>query len=139
MLTCDDFVTDYFRTEETSLLIWRDRALRSRRDTNHSAFLVRNRHISDYYIAVIFLKVFFIIIIIRALKFSRFFFLKHFIIYLNLFMLKFTNTYDDEDATIFMIQWRRKQTKSEGGGGFRLFRNLDNLKKPNYFRQSSKS
>lgn len=54
-------------------------------------------------------------------------------------MLKFTNTYDDEDATIFMIQWRRKQTKSEGGGGFRLFRNLDNLKKPNYFRQSSKS
>lgn len=117
MLTCDDFVTDYFRTEETSLLIWRDRALRSRRDTNHSAFLVRNRHISDYYIAVIFLKVFFIIIIIRALKFSRFFFLKHFIIYLNLFMLKFTNTYDDEDATIFMIQWRRKQTKSEGGGG----------------------
>lgn len=31
-------------------------------------------------------------------------------------MLKFTNTYDDEDATIFMIQWRRKQTKSEGGG-----------------------
>lgn len=139
MLTSDDFVTDYFRTEETSLLIWRDRALRSRRDTNHSAFLVRNRHISDYYIAVIFLKVFFIIIIIRALKISRFFFLKHFIIYLNLFMLKFTNTYDDEDATIFMIQWRRKQTKSEGGGGFRLFRNLDNLKKPNYFRQSSKS
>lgn len=32
-------------------------------------------------------------------------------------MLKFTKTYDDEDATIFMIQWRRKQTKSEGGGG----------------------
>lgn len=137
MLTCDDFVTDYFRTEETSLLIWRDRALRSRRDTNHSAFLVRNRHISDYYIAVIFLKVFFIIIIIRALKISRFFFL--IIIYLNLFMLKFTKTYDDEDATIFMIQWRRKQTKSEGGEGVRLFRNLDNLKKPNYFRQSSKS
>lgn len=117
MLTCDDFVTDYFRTEETSLLIWRDRALRSRRDTNHSAFLVRNRHISDYYIVVIFLKVFFIIIIIRALKISRFFFLKHFIIYLNLFMLKFTKTYDNKDATIFMIQWRRKQTKSEGGGG----------------------
>lgn len=54
-------------------------------------------------------------------------------------MLKFTKTYDDEDATIFMIQWRRKQTKSEGGEGVRLFRNLDNLKKPNYFRQSSKS
>lgn len=103
MLICDDFVIDYFRMEEIFLLIWRDWVFRFWRDINYFVFFVRNCYIFDYYIVVIFFKVFFIIIIIRVFKILRFFFLKYFIIYLNFFMLKFIKIYDDEDVIIFMI------------------------------------
>lgn len=78
MLICDDFVIDYFRMEEIFLLIWRDWVFRFWRDINYFVFFVRNCYIFDYYIVVIFFKVFFIIIIIRVFKILRFFFLKIF-------------------------------------------------------------